>query len=105
MRQSENKEQTAPAYQCIEVVCQSGACAAARALEGCRILTEFAHLFPLPLPECDVFDCDCRYRHFRDRRQQDRRSPYSYSRSSERRFGGDRRQSPFRSRPGPVVQP
>ena len=54
----------------------------------------------LPLPECNVLDCNCRFAHHEDRRtHKDRRSPFgpggsggaTGSFSSEQRDGVDRR--------------
>ena len=65
-------------------------CEAVRKLKGERLLSKSAP--SLPLPECEVADCQCWYEHFADRRLDDRRSyrPTSYA-GHERRAGNDRR--------------
>ena len=51
------------------------ACTAAREMEGRRFLSSAAPR--LPLPDCDVLDCGCKFAHHPDRRaKQDRRSPF-----------------------------
>lgn len=73
------------------------ACAAAKALEGQRFLSDAAP--SIPLPGCDSGDCRCRFVHFSDRRAgDDRRSPYpatigidSGTFRREQREGSDRR--------------
>jgi hypothetical protein len=47
------------------------ACDAAQACKGKRFLSSNAPL--LPLAGCDVMRCDCRYRHYDDRRAGPRR--------------------------------
>lgn len=42
------------------------ACDAAKAMAGKRFLSDAAPR--LPLPECDVADCQCRFKHYSDRR-------------------------------------
>ena len=67
-------------------------------LETRRFLSSEAPL--LPLTGCTETSCQCRYVHYADRREQDRRSTYVRSGTSapafmgrERRSGTDRRQS------------
>ena len=67
-------------------------------LETRRFLSSEAPL--LPLAGCTETSCQCRYVHYADRREQDRRSTYVRSGTSapafmgrERRSGTDRRQS------------
>jgi hypothetical protein len=73
-------------------------CDAVKALQGQRILSSEAP--QLPLPDCDIVDCECRYLHYRDRRVgKDRRSPFGTGSVSpitgaheqERRSGDERR--------------
>jgi hypothetical protein len=75
-------------------------CQAAIALSGRRFLATAAP--KLPLPECDVLECNCRFTHHDDRRSnKDRRSPFSPggaagstgSFTQEQRDGTDRRKS------------
>jgi hypothetical protein len=58
-------------WHAVEVVAGNGACKAASAWTGCRLLSRAAPR--LPLAECDVARCTCKYRHFGDRRHADRR--------------------------------
>lgn len=83
-------------YRAVAILPGADPCGAVAQLEGRRILTRFIHLFPLPLPECDAARCECRYRHYADRRGEDRRLPYGSGIRRERRHGGDRRRSPLR---------
>lgn len=75
-----------------------GCCAAAKALEGQRFLCGEAPM--LPLDDCtDPSSCHCVYKHWSDRRHQERRSPYAgmasqlhTAKAGERRSGHDRRE-------------
>ena len=69
-------------------------------MEGRRFLSTAAPL--LPLPECEVLDCKCRFVHHKDRRaSKDRRSPFGPSgfggatgkHQQEQRHSTDRRTS------------
>ena len=61
------------AYHAVSIRFSSNACKAARELEGRRFLSNAAPR--LPLPECDVLECNCRFVHHKDRRSgDDRRS-------------------------------
>jgi len=73
-------------------------CDAAKNMSGRRFLATAAP--KLPLPECDILDCSCRFAHHEDRRSRnDRRSPFgpggssgtTGSFNSEQRAGSDRR--------------
>ena len=95
----EEKKDTA--YHAVSIVVTSRACAAAKELEGRRFLSNAAP--SLPLAECDVADCKCRYKHYADRRsREDRRNPYGASSfggaasktGEERRRSEDRRKDP-----------
>jgi hypothetical protein len=56
-----------PRFDAVEIVPSDyGACNAARALAGQRFLSN--RIPKLPLPECDKAQCDCGYRHHKDRR-------------------------------------
>jgi hypothetical protein len=74
------------------------ACDAAQNMSGRRFLATAAP--KLPLPECDVLECTCRFAHHDDRRShKDRRSPFgpggtagaTGSFTAEQRTGSDRR--------------
>lgn len=87
-------------YHAVSIRFQSNACKAAREMEGRRFLSSAAPR--LPLPDCDVLECNCRFIHHKDRRTgRDRRSPFgpggigaSTGRyEQEQRAGKDRRQS------------
>jgi len=74
-----------------------GACQAAHSLKDQRFLaTEAPHL---PLPDCsNPAGCRCKYQHWNDRRQEDRRSPFpgmadQYHSGDDRRSNTDRRRS------------
>lgn len=86
-------------YHAVSIKFASNACKAAREMEGRRFLSGAAPR--LPLPECDVNDCRCRFVHHKDRRAgRDRRSPFGPSgfggaatgtHKVEQRQGKDRR--------------
>lgn len=85
-------------YHCVEIRSGNAACRAVRSLELTRFLSDEAPR--LPVPGCTAQKCTCRYVHFEDRRQQDRRNPYGQWASvppaivGERRARSDRRRSP-----------
>ena len=79
----------------------ASACGAAKAMEGRRFLSTAAP--QLPLPECDVLECKCRFIHHDDRRKgDDRRNPYTQgfgdgntgTFQQEQRKRGERRDDP-----------
>ena len=85
-------------YHSVSIKLSKNACAAAEDLSGHRFLATTAPT--LPLPECDVDDCTCRFKHHEDRRSgNDRRNPFSprvlgsgsSAGESEHRKGADRR--------------
>ncbi len=87
-------------FHAVSIRFESNACKAARAMEGRRFLSNAAPR--LPLPECDVLDCNCRFIHHKDRRTgRDRRSPFGPGGmgggtgrfEQEQRKGGDRRKT------------
>ncbi len=93
MRRKESTE-----YHAVSIKFDAKACNAAKALEGRRFLATAAP--KLPLPDCDVLDCKCRFVHHKDRRTgKDRRSPFGGGGfgagtgrfDSEQRAGKDRR--------------
>ena len=66
------------AYHAVSIKYSDNACSAARDLEGRRFLSSAAPR--LPLAECDVLECKCRFVHHKDRRAgKDRRSPFAPS--------------------------
>jgi hypothetical protein len=88
------------AYHAVSIKFAGNACEAAREMEGRRFLSSAAPR--LPLPDCDVLDCSCRFAHYQDRRaRQDRRSPFgpggiggsTGKYAQEQRQGKDRRKS------------
>lgn len=88
------------AYHAVSIKISGQACAAARDMAGRRFLSTAAP--KLPLPDCDVLDCNCRFVHHKDRRSgKDRRSPFAPSGfgggtgryEQEQRAGKDRRAS------------
>ena len=63
-------------YHAVSVKLAANACEAAKDLDGQRFLSKDSPT--LPLPDCDVADCGCRFEHHADRRRrQDRRSPFA----------------------------
>jgi hypothetical protein len=83
-------------YRAVTVKTRLGACNAAIALQDQIFLAREAP--SLPLAECDVGNCACRYRYLDDRRQDDRRTPYGLKHGAvvggtegNRRDPGDRR--------------
>ena len=86
------------AYHAVSIKYASNACQAAREMDGRRFLSTAAPR--LPLPECDVLECSCRFVHHKDRRSgSERRSPFRSSGfgggtgsfAQEKREGADRR--------------
>lgn len=66
------------AYHAVSIKFSSNACSAARDLDGRRFLSSAAP--KLPLADCDVLECKCRFVHHKDRRAgKDRRSPFAPS--------------------------
>ncbi len=62
-------------FHAVSIRFLSSACSAAKSLEGKRFLSSAAPR--IPLPECDVMECKCRFVHHIDRREgDDRRDPY-----------------------------
>ena len=85
-------------FHAVSIKLSGQSCQAAKALSGRRFLATAAP--KLPLPNCDVLDCNCRFVHHDDRRSnKDRRSPFgpggaagsTGSFTSEQRSGTDRR--------------
>jgi hypothetical protein len=94
---SAGKDRDVLAYHCVSVLCDDGACDAARKLGQRRFLANEAPL--LPLRPCTADACRCRYAHYPDRRDDNlRRNPYGARKSVppasiafDRRFLSDRR--------------
>lgn len=85
-------------YHAVSIRFEANACASAKALAGTRFLATVAP--NLPLANCDVASCQCRFVHHQDRRSgKDRRSPFAAGGipggtgkfDAERRAGADRR--------------
>lgn len=82
-------------FQAVSIHPGDPCCGAARQMSSIRYLCASAPR--IPLPECDVANCTCRYKHFSDRRSgQDRRSVYDWTRqkdlgTGDRRSGRGRR--------------
>lgn len=86
------------AFHAVAIKYSDKACDAAKAMTGRRFLSNAAPR--LPLPECDLLECRCRFVHYKDRRtDRDRRSPFATSSASgttgtseqNRRENADRR--------------
>ena len=65
------KPQADKRWHAVSIAAAAGACEAARACKGKRFLSREAPR--LPLPECDAARCECKYRHYADRRGGPRR--------------------------------
>ena len=89
-----NNQSVSP-YRGVAIRPGKDGCASAKSLEEQRFLAQEAPR--LPLPDCDASICQCRYSHFEDRREHQRRSSYALARgpggpgSVEHRTGSDRR--------------
>jgi hypothetical protein len=88
------------AFHAVSIKFDKNACEAAQKMSGRRFLSSAAPR--LPLPECDVLECNCRFAHHKDRRaSKDRRSPFAAagfgggtgSFEKERREKSDRRKN------------
>ena len=86
------------AYHAVSIKLSGHACKPAQEMTGRRFLSTAAP--KLPLPGCDVLDCNCRFVHHKDRRAaKDRRSPFgpgglsgaTGNYETEQRKGNDRR--------------
>ena len=58
-------------YRGTAIVFDEGACDAAKALKDKRFLVSERDTPMLPLPACDAASCNCRYKHYDDRREDD----------------------------------
>ena len=89
-------------FHAVSLKLSSGACDAAKALQGKRFLSNAAPR--IPLEDCDAGKCDCRFVHHKDRRSgEDRRYPFfqgygggaaSGRYEQERRTSRERRDDP-----------
>ena len=88
-------------FHAVSIRFVQSACTAAKEMDGKRFLSSAAPR--LPLPDCDVLECKCKFVHHKDRRDgDDRRSPFhggissssSGEYESEQRGYGDRRADP-----------
>ncbi|NNC68452.1 MAG: hypothetical protein HKN83_10515 [Gammaproteobacteria bacterium] len=82
-------------YHCVEVKMPYDACEEVLKLHGKRFLSAEAPM--LPVPGCDQH-CSCKFKHYNDRRLDDRRDAFSssgihFSGENNRRLGVDRRHS------------
>ncbi len=78
-------------FHAVSLKFRSSACSAAKSLEGKRFLSNAAPR--IPLADCDVLECTCRFVHHRDRRAgDDRRDPYSQD------LGGETGKHPIEQR-------
>ncbi len=82
-------------YHCVELKIPYDACEEVLKLQGKRFLSAEAPI--LPLQGCDQ-NCDCKFKHYDDRRHDDRRDAFSssgihFSGEKNRRLGGDRRKT------------
>jgi hypothetical protein len=91
----------ASTFHAVTIIPLDNACEAAQALGDSRILSSEAPL--LPLAECDVGNCQCRFAHHKDRRRsEDRRDPYRGSLTGGTgSFEQEKRRRPDRRRSGP----
>ena len=89
------------AFHAVSIKYTSGSCEAAKLMHGKRFLSSAAP--KLPLPDCDVQQCRCKFQHHKDRRSsEDRRNPFQGPLASsatgvhkiEQRQGRDRRADP-----------
>jgi hypothetical protein len=67
-------------YHCIAITHGKNPCDAVKRLEGKRFLSSEAPA--LQLHGCTADSCQCRYIHYDDRREEDRRNPYGRYRST-----------------------
>ena len=84
-------------YHAVAIKFSPKACDAAKALDGKRFLSAAAP--QIPLPDCDVVDCQCRFMHYKDRRARvDRRSVFTSSGLSATtgKYEAERRERPER---------
>jgi len=66
---SKKRATTVNTFSAVSINCGKDACQSARTLENERFLVNEAPTFPLP--GCDCSNCDCKYVHHTNRREQD----------------------------------
>ncbi|MEZ5573394.1 MAG: hypothetical protein R3E64_15450 [Halioglobus sp.] len=66
-------------FRATSIAAGTNACAAAQALAGKRFLVADDNIPQLPLSDCDMASCSCKYEHHQDRREEGvlRRAPSS----------------------------
>ena len=89
-------------YHCITITCGDNACEAVKRLEGKRFLSAEAPV--LRLRECTAESCQCRYVHYDDRREEERRNPYGRYRSITPFFLGQERRMRSGRRNADIVE-
>ncbi len=67
----ENEKRSDP-YHAVTILATNKSCVTSKALKGIRFLSTDAPV--LPLEDCDVETCPCRYKHHADRRDNSRRA-------------------------------
>jgi hypothetical protein len=88
-------------YHCVEIAYGKNPCDAVKRLEGKRFLSTEAPA--LKLPGCTADSCQCRYVHYEDRREEERRNPYGKYSSTPVMMGQERREQTGR-RNGDLVE-
>lgn len=90
------RNQAPQPYRCVAIRPGQEACPTVRNLAGRRFLAQAAPL--LPLDDCTAAGCGCRYDHFADRREHERRRSHALMRgltpqagNTDHRSGRDRR--------------
>ena len=78
-------------FHAVSLNFRSSACSAAKSLKGKRFLSNAAPR--IPLADCDVLECECRFVHHQDRRAGDERRD-SYSQG----LGGETGKHPIEQR-------
>lgn len=76
-------------YHCIAITYGKNPCEAVKRLEGKRFLSTEAPT--LQLLGCTADSCQCRYIHYEDRREEERRNPYGKYRSTAVMMSQERR--------------
>lgn len=66
-------------YHCVAIIPGNKPCESVKRLDGKRFLSTEAPI--LKLDECTADSCQCRYIHYNDRREDERRHPYGRYRS------------------------
>lgn len=73
---SKSNPKDSGAFHAVEIKYSEKACDAAKAMTGRRFLSNAAPR--LPLPECDLLECRCKFAHYDDRRAgRDRRTAFA----------------------------